>query len=45
MTEDDKILVACSGCEETDYSTREELVAAGWLIEDDTQLCPLDNCG
>ena len=48
MTDDqEKILVTCDACIDgnDDYGARQELESAGWLITDDTQLCPLCNSG
>jgi hypothetical protein len=37
-----KITVYCNGCDNTDYASKTELQAAGWLIENGLELCP--NC-
>jgi hypothetical protein len=42
---DEKITVACAGCDATEYATQAELEAVGWKIEEDIQLCPLCNFG
>jgi hypothetical protein len=44
---EEKITVYCDSCIDgnSDYGTKAELLAAGWLISDYEQLCPLCNYG
>jgi hypothetical protein len=39
------ILAVCASCDETDYASPDVLAAAGWYIDANIALCPLDYLG
>jgi hypothetical protein len=43
--EPERITVNCDTCDDSAFGTRENLELAGWRIEPEIELCPLDNFG